>query len=226
MDACAKCGKLHVRNGRPTCTGHGSGISRPDRKGEPCGAFPMHGQHVCGKHGGRAQQSKAAGERQQQEDAGRRMCAKWSIPIETDPTGAILGRIAAYAGHVEFYKRQIEQLDEQDLVWGVTKIKTGGDDRGTTMEAAPNTWLTLYNEASALLVKFAADAIRAGIEERKVRLAERDGQLVAGVLRAMADSVLEALMTAGLSLDLANVYRASVAEAGPRHLRLLDGGAA
>jgi hypothetical protein len=46
------------------------------------------------------------------------------------------------------------------------------------------------------------------------------------VLRGIADTVLEALLQAGLTLDLANVYRSTMAEAGPRHLRMLSGGAA
>jgi hypothetical protein len=184
------------------------------------------GQSVCRVHGARTPAGLANGERRQREDAGRQMCARWAVPIDTDPTQAILGRIAAYAGHVEFYRAQVEQLSETEMVWGRTKEKTGGDDHGTTEEAGPNTWLVLYNEASAMLVKFAADAIRAGIEERKVRLAERDGQVVAQVLRGIADTVLEALLQAGLTLDLANVYRSTMAEAGPRHLRMLSGGAA
>jgi hypothetical protein len=122
--------------------------------------YPWKGQHVCRVHGARTPAGLASGERRQQEDAGRQLCARWAVPIDTDPTQAILGRIAAYAGHVEFYRQQVEQLETEDMVWGITKSKTGGDDHGTTREAVPNVWLNLYNDASAMLVKFAADALR------------------------------------------------------------------
>ena len=96
------------------------------------------------------------------------------------------------------------------LVWGVTKKKTGGEDFGTTEEAAPNIWLKLYQQERAHLVKVCESAIRAGIEERRVRLAEEQGQLVAHAIRAILTD-----------LGLTPEQQARVSEIVPRHLRAL-----
>ena len=58
-------------------------------------------------------------------------------------------------------------------------------------------------------------AIKAGVEERRVRLAESQGELVAGVIRAILSDL-------GLTVE----QQALVGEVVPRHLRLLAGGAA
>ncbi len=52
-----------------------------------------------------------------------------------------------------------------------------------TQEAVPSIWYTLYSRERDHLVKVAAAAIKAGVEERKVRLAEQQGDLVALVIR-------------------------------------------
>lgn len=68
-------------------------------------------------------------------------------------------------------------------MWGTTRRKVGGDDWGVTQEAGPSVWLTLYMRERDHLVKVCTQAIKAGIEERRVRLAEQQGALVAGVIR-------------------------------------------
>ena len=99
---------------------------------------------------------------------------------------------------------------ENALVWGVTKKKTGGEDYGTTEEAVPNIWLRLYQQERAHLVKVCSEAIRAGIEERRIRLAEQQGQLVAQAIRAIL-----------AALNLTAEQEARVPEVVPRHLRAL-----
>jgi hypothetical protein len=98
-------------------------------------------------------------------------------------------------------------------VWGVTKKKTGGEDFGTTEEAVPNIWLKLYQAERAHLVSVCAQAIKAGIEERRIRLAESQGELVAHAIRAI-------LADLGLSAE----QQALVPEVVPRHLRLIASG--
>lgn len=208
-----QCGKPHLtRHGAPSCTGHISGSAHPERtrKGDPCRNAPRKGQRKCGYHGGASPQALAAGERKHAEAKVLTLAQRWAIPIETTPHEAILGRVTAYAGHVRFYGEQVEKLTARGMVWGTTKSKTGGDDRGTTQEAAYNIWLTAYNEASRDLVKFAAEAIRCGIEERRVRLAEGQGKIIADVIRSILDD-----------LALNDDQLARVGEVVPRHLRLV-----
>ena len=201
----------------------------------------MSGQDICETHGGRAKQNRAAGEARVAREAAEKLAAKWAVPIDTDPTDGILNRICAYAGHVVFYRQQVEAIvaeDPNSLVWGVTK-ETEGDvvvgngptatldkAEGVTREAKPNIWLVLYNEASDRLVKYCAEALKAGVEERKIRMAEQQGAIVADVIRATADSILERLLAAGMHTDLTGVFTAALNEAAPRHLRSIAGGLA
>jgi hypothetical protein len=79
----------------------------------------------------------------------------------------------------------------------------------------------LHERASLNLVRCAAEAIRAGIDERRVRLAEQQGAQVADTLKGIADAVLRALVAAGLGEELAAVFTSTLEVEAPRHLRLL-----
>jgi hypothetical protein len=204
---CDQCGRQHqTRHGGQACAGHKSKA----RGGAACTNAPLTGLEVCRYHGGAPRQVRAAGKRNVTEANARAMAARWSVPIQTTPTEALLGRVSAYAGHVAFYREQVQKLDVDDMVFGITRQKVGGDDHGTTYEAKPNIWITLYNEASDRLAKFAAEALKAGVEERKVRLAESQGRLVADVIRGvLAD------------LGLSDEQQQAAPEVVVRHLRLL-----
>lgn len=118
-------------------------------------------------------------------------------------------------GDVEYgeYSNRPPVVEQRhSLVWGQTKEKLGGDDRGSTFEAKPNLFLTLYQAERTHLVKVCATAISAGIEERKVRLAESQGALVAEAIRGILGE-----------LGLTAKQQQLIADVVPRHLRLLTG---
>lgn len=100
------------------------------------------------------------------------------------------------------------------LVWGQTEYrdKTGGEDAGQTVveQAGVNIWYQLYLKEREHLAKVCALALKAGIEERKVKLAESQGLLVADVIRR----ILGAL---GLSPEQQQLVPVVV----PRELRAL-----
>lgn len=231
--ACDKCGQEHVTSrGRSACTGHkrfaGPGVPLPDGP-RPCRRDPMHGQQVCASHGGRAPQAKAAAERRVTEQRAERIMRRFGGPIDTTPTEALLGSVKWVAGYVAFLRGQVERVTEDaetadHLIWGKTKtvekdvaVAGVGLERGedTVEEAKPNAWLVLLGDWQDRLTRLCAEAIKAGIEERRVRLAEQQGQLVADVIKAILGDL-------GLSPEQA----ARVPEIVPRHLRLLTGGAA
>jgi hypothetical protein len=110
-----------------------------------------------------------------------------------------------------------ETLAGHALVWGQTehKAKTGGDDWGTTTvhKAGPNVWYELYSRERDRLIKVCSEAIRAGIDERRVQLAEQQGALVAEAIRRILDDL-------GLTAE----QTARVGEIVPRHLRAIAGG--
>ena len=103
------------------------------------------------------------------------------------------------------------------LVWGQTEYrdKTGGDDAGQTVveQAGINIWYQLYLKEREHLAKVCALALKAGIEERKVKLAESQGLLVADAIRR----ILSAL---GLTPEQQQLVPVIV----PRELRALAAG--
>jgi len=218
--------KHRPRPGADTCDAHDPAGDRrppppPDEErctatnresGERCRLRHPPGGRVCVQfHGGApAHIRKAAAARAREQEA-MRMAATYGLPIEITPEQAILEEIHRTAGHVAWLEQQVRDLDPDDLIWGVTKVKEGGDDRGTTQEAAANIWLRLYQQERAHLAKICADAIRNGIADRQVRLAEQQGVMVAKALKAILDG-----------LELTAAQKALALKVVPEQLRALQ----
>jgi hypothetical protein len=190
-----------------------------------CEKFAMSGQRVCRKHGGAAPQARAAAERRVVEGKARAVMVTYGGKIETTATEALLEEVQRTAGHVAWLGDRVREIEseaavagsdgEHPLVWGVTKSKSGGEDRGVTEEAVPSVWLKLYQQERTHLVRVCSEAIRAGIEERRVRLAEAQGALIAQAIRSILGD-----------LQLSPEQQARVSEVVPRHLRALSAGGA
>lgn len=96
-------------------------------------------------------------------------------------------------------EREVEANDDSSnpnahaLVWGQTEYrdKAGGEDAGQTVveQATPNAWYLMYMKEREHLAKVCTMALKAGIEERRVRLAEQDGQKVAMVLQRILNAL-------------------------------------
>lgn len=212
------------RRCRATASG---GANRPERAGERCDRWTQPGMSVCYAHGGAAPQVQRKAAQRLMEEHARNLVATYGLKVETTPEAAILDEVQWTAGHVAWLRERVQEIEaapeafdpddpesvqalRDSLIWGVTKRKTGGDDRGVTEEAVPHIWLRLYQQERDRLIKVCAEAIRCGIEERRVRLAEQDGQLVANAIRGiLAD------------LQLTPEQQARVSEIVPRRLREL-----
>ncbi len=214
--------------------------------GEQCRKPPTPGTTVCAAHGSKAKQVRAAAKRRLEEVAARKQLAVLGEPIAVDPGAALLGLVHAKAGEVAWLRllvrevvlrdddgQELAEPDAQRLVWGMTRQKTGGDDAGTTEEAKPHVLWVMLREAERDLATYATAALKAGIEERRVRLAEDQGLLVAGVIRRTLDGMLDAVLLALRALGLTEVeatarlteaWRVAVAEVVPRELRALEAG--
>lgn len=178
--------------------------------GEACRNPPVPGAKRCRFHGGGAPQVRAKARERLAEERARRAMATYGLPIVTSPADALLDEVHRTAGHVAWLRERVEELEAHDVVWGTTQIKTGGQDGGHTEAAEPNVWLKLYQAERAHLVKVSAEAIRCGIEERRVRLAEAHGALLADLIRGI-------LADLGLTAE----QQALVPEVVPRRLREL-----
>lgn len=203
-----------VRDGRLIC-------GAKNKKGEPCGLGPVPGATRCGRHGGKAPQvQKKAAERLAEEKAKNFMTnavRTLGLPIDVDPGKALLDEIHWTAGHVAWLREKVQELESEDLVWGREKHEDGVGPQGivdvTTEKAGPSVWYELYMKERDHLAKVCALALRAGIEERKVKLAESQGALVADVIRRILDA-----------LGLTPAQQALVPQIVPQQLRLLAAG--
>ena len=192
-----------------------------NKKAEPCGLSPSAGATRCKRHGGSSPQAKKAAERRVAEAAARATMTKavrtLGLPIEVDPGKALLDEIHWTAGHVAWLRDKVQEQAAEQLVWGKEKHEEGVGPQGMvdvgTEKAGPSVYYELYLKEREHLAKVCALALRAGIEERKVKLAESQGLLVADAIRR----ILGAL---GLTPEQQQLVPVIV----PRELRALAGG--
>jgi len=176
---CGECGELHLR-----CIAH-------RRDGKPCTMQAVRGGEVCRMHGGQAPQVRAAADRRVAEQAARAAVATYGLPRDIDPGDALLEEVCRTAGHVAWLEQQVRALSPDELVWGRSEeVEKGASEfpgTDTTQKAAPNVWVVLYRDERKHLVDVCKAAIAADIDERRVRLAERQGVLIADVIRRMLE---------------------------------------
>lgn len=197
LPTCKKCNQVHVKpNGRASCRAHSA------RTGAMCKAYPVPGGTVCETHGGVQQRNSRAVQeiyRQQRMEHAREMLGL--VDYDLTPEEALLQTVRESAANVAFYRARVQEIvGEADLddpthplIWGVTQnVSTGasatpGDDE--TSAAGANVWLTLYKEERELLLKASAAAVRAGIAERKIQLAEMGAEIIVGRIRQIINAL-------------------------------------
>lgn len=160
------------------CTG------KSKRSGQRCKRAPCPGLDKCSIHCGLSKAERAA---RAAEEQARKAVVTYGLPRDISPTDALLEEVRYTAGHVAWLREKVAELEADDLVWGRTEevekqaTEFGGTD--TTYAAAPNIWLELYFRERKHLLDVTKAAISVGIEERRVRLAEAQGQMVAQVVK-------------------------------------------
>lgn len=181
--------------------------------GEPCKAWAVTGLKVCRVHGASSPRSKAKRARALAEEKAAKAMRLFAAPVDIDPARALVELVQWTAGEVAYWREQVRALADEDpkaLTWGVVREKVGGEDYGTTLEAKPNVAYLMLTDAQDRLAKYATAALKAGVEERRVKLAEDQGALVAQVIRSILDQ-----------LNLTSDQQARVPEVVPAQLRLL-----
>ena len=172
------------------------GANRQGKK--PCGLRAGFGtDHVgvgrCKLHGGATPTHQRAAQR----EIARRECVSLGIPVEVDPGEALIRALWEASGNVEFYRAKVASM-------GIDLLATEHGPAGASKEV-PSPWVLLYNEERAMLRVIAVAAIKAGVEERRVRMAEADA-------RELFAAVAGALEAAGLDTLQANMFRRELAE--------------
>jgi len=156
----------------------------------------------CSRHAGAtANHEKAASV-----ELARIECETLGIPVETTPADALLEEVAEAKGNVTFYRRLIQELPthpEPDVF--VVEDGEGYWQRGATGiygptyhvsgiptgEAKAHILVQLYNDERKRLRDASEGALKAGVEERRVRIAEAD-----------AERIMDALVGAAIAMGL------------------------
>lgn len=163
------------------------------RQGEGCCRRPAGwgtdhpGTGRCKLHGGATVSHRDAAA----DEIARQAVITYGLPRDISPTDALLEEVRYTAGHVAWLRERVAELQADALIWGVTEEtdQQASEFPGvnTTSAAKPNMWLVLYREERKHLVDVTKAAISAGIEERRVKLAEAQGSLLNGVIRRILD---------------------------------------
>lgn len=101
----------------------------------------------------------------------RQTADRLGLPIEIDPAIALINAVWEAEGNLAFYRAQVQQLQS------LTDTEFGPG--GASKEVA-NVLVVLYHEAERWRARVAADALKAGVEERRVRMAEADAARILG----------------------------------------------
>jgi hypothetical protein len=164
--------------------------ARSKRSGKRCRAWAIKGGKVCVSHGGAAGQVRAKADERLAQAAASQAVARYGLPREVDPHSALLEELWRTNGYVAWLELELGQ-DESRRVEGV--------------------WPQRLLEERRHFHGVARDCIRAGIEERRVTLAEQQGALLAQVIR-------------GVLSDLGVLDRREVPSVVRKHLALVSGG--
>lgn len=104
---------------------------------------------------------------------------QYGLPRHIDPHKALEEELDRSAGHVDFLRLQVGALDTEAMHGPV------GGGQGAIPEHKPNVWIAMYNEERDRFRRIAKTCIDAGIAQRRVELAEAEGQLFALAIKGI-----------------------------------------
>jgi hypothetical protein len=206
------------------------------QSGEQCKRQAHPGAEVCVMHGAGAPQVRRAAARRLALAEAHAELVKLGHPLEIDPAEAMLEMVYEAAGNVAVLRRLVQQLrhefgtaeapyrvgDDGELVLDVDPDVqadalgragiagfTGSEKKPN--EALPHVFVVMYDDERDRLVKWAKACRDAGVDERRVRLAEEQGRLLADAFRSVLDGFVAGLLAAGLHGEqVRQVYREQV----------------
>lgn len=177
-------------------------------------------------HGGRAPQVARAASRRLALGEAMGELQRLGVPVDVEPADAMLAMVQEAAGNVAFLRARVQDLDQllggsdgNDIiaVLGGTKgdnpleIPAGppaiaGRVDPRNFRAERHVLVAMYDDERERLVRWAKACRDAGVDERRVQLAEDQGRQLAAVLRGTLEAAL-ALVVALLDPEVATVVR-------------------
>jgi len=136
------------------------------------------GYSACKHHGGALPNVQKAADKVN----ARRAVQVLGLPRNISPQAALLERVHALAGLVDWIEQVLRGKTEDSLIWGVRETTDTGEIVTVKEAAGPTVWLKLHQEYQRDLIKVCEVAIKCGLAERQVQLAEQEGRLIARVI--------------------------------------------
>ena len=212
MKPCDKCGKPHVtRSGKPACAGH-----KRDT-GDPCKAFPIEGGIVCKVHGGALPIVKEAARRRKAFTAAQGEIAELMRECDVgdqSPVAGLMEVVRVAGSMMRLLAVKVGELDEEPDIQEV--LVEGRDGTLTTRrfsgvegfwglntheEMTPHPFVALLRTWNERYERACKTALDAGIEERTIRLAEQQGEVVAAAMTGLLEALTHRLLERGLPPD-------------------------
>ena len=165
----------------------------------------------CDRHGGSTATHRTGANKVKAD----RAVATFGLPREVDPHTALSEEVWRTAGHVAYLAEMVRLLEGDDAL---KQLDVSGKFE------KPSVWLEIYWTERKHLTAVCKAAIDAGVEERKVRLLEGMGDVLASVIRNVASDLLAALVAQGVATELVERVRRDELPRIAR-MRLLEGGA-
>lgn len=186
----------------PNASGHQRQcVANAKSTGERCTRYAMTGGTVCPQHGGKAPQVRASARRRRETEEANRALARLGQPVETAPLEALELLLWEANGNVAVLRILVAGLPAEagaDGIYARTYHQTGEP----TGEAKPHVLVVMYNEERDRLAKLAAECVKLGIDERRVRLVESQA-------RNVFDSIAKAMVA--IPAEHREVFRVALA---------------
>lgn len=184
---CDRCGTPHER-----CLSH---KTLEDGRLTPCKAWPIKGAEVCGAHGGKAPQVKAAAAARMAEDKARWDISRYGGSIEIDPATALLQEVQRSAGAVEYWRMRVSALPEDELTWGVVEetdkpITDTGGGTEVKRKAAPHVLVVMYQQERKHLATVCKAALDAGATATLVDVFKQTASTYVQLVGRVLDQVI------------------------------------
>lgn len=168
------------------------------RTGRRCGNWAMAGQDVCGTHGGRAPQNKAAGARRAAEEQVRQKAERYLAKRTVKPVTDALTGLTEVAGEIVAVKDWL-----REHVQALEEIRYRGG-QGEQLRAE----LSAYQAALRDTVSVLGLIAKLDIDTRLARITERQ-----------ADAVIRAIDAALATAGVTGAAAADAKKVAARHLR-------
>lgn len=199
--------------------------------GERCRSYAAVGAVMCQFHGGtspaillnakrRIQQAEAEAQFRKNADDYMRVFGRRK---QIHPAEALVELVQWTATEVEYWREKVNSLKEDELTWNLTHHQKGRGPQGPVdvkhYDAVMNIAYRMLRESSDRLASYSAAALKAGVDERRVALAENQGMIVVTALGRILDGMFNFATAAGLSPASRSRWDEVVSELVPRELR-------